>query len=880
MRVILSHENADFDAVASQLGAWKLDPRALPILPQRLNRNVQDFVTRHASALPFRRRGQLPRRTVEAATVVDAQGVVQVRGMKPNTPVRLIDHHPLTRELAPSMTFEGEETGACTTLFVEKLADADIAVTPVEATLLLLGLYEDTGALTYGNTTARDARAVAWLLDHGADLDEARAYLYHPLSDAQQNLLDQLTRAAETHTFGAYRIVVATATAPTVVNEISTLAHRLRDLFDPDAIFLVVAIEDRVHIIARSTNDHVDVGEVARRFSGGGHSRAAAALVRDADIGDIHDQLLAVLGEIAPPGPTVAGIMSRGAVRTVPATATVGEAARQMGLFGHEGFPVTDDGQVVGVVTRRDIDRAMRHGLTATPVTTYMRKGPIQVVPSDTLAHLQRVMLDHDVGQVPVVEDGRLVGIVTRTDLLKHQAGHLAEAMPDAELAQRFEARLTPAALELIHQASQAAQSLSYSLYVVGGFVRDLLLDAPRVATDIDLVVEGDALVLVRALVAAHGGEARYHRTFGTAHWIPPRPEQPPLDFVTARTEFYAEPTALPTVEESSIKLDLHRRDFTINTMAMALNPDRYGQLLDFYGGQADLRRELVRVLHSLSFVEDPTRILRAVRLEQRLAFRIEPRTEELVADAVGLLERTSGDRIRHELYRILEEPRDVPSRALRRLDELAVLATIHPALGWTPAIEARLTRLREAPGCLATRAVDQTIVADAALADANRVPAPYSLALVAYDLDATAIEGMALALKLSRVDLRLLREVVALRACLPRLTVPDLSDRALVRLLEPFSRAALCVLRVAEANPALRARLDRSLDTLFRVRPTLRGDALRAMGLPPGPVYREILGKLRDARLDGDISDDGEERALAERLVAEAKAAHPPAET
>ncbi len=279
-------------------------------------------------------------------------------------------------------------------------------------------------------------------------------------------------------------------------------------------------------------------------------------------------------------------------------------------------------------------------------------------------------------------------------------------------------------------------------------------------------------------------------------------------------------------------------------------------------------------MLHSLSFVEDPTRILRAVRLEQRLAFRIEPRTEELVADAVALLERTSGDRIRHELYRILEEPRDVPSRSLRRLDDLGVLSTVHPALGWTPAIDARLIRLREAPGCLATREVDQSIVANAALADVNRIPAPYSLALVAYDLDATAIEGVGLALKLSRTDLRLLREVVALRARLPRLTAPDLPDRALVRLLEPFSRPALCVLRVAEPDPVLRARLDRYLDGLSHVRPTLRGDTLRAMGLPPGPIYREILGKLRDARLQGDIADDGEERALAERLVAEAKAA------
>lgn len=871
MHVILTHENADFDAIASQLGAWKLDPTAVPILPQRVNRNASAFLTRHATALPFHKRSQLPRRPVEQATVVDSQGVVQVRGMKLTTPVRLIDHHPLTRELGPHATFEGEETGACATLFVERLAAGQHTLSPVEATLLLLGIYEDTGSLTYGSVTPRDARAVAWLLEQGANLDEAREFLYHPLSQSQQDLLDQLTRQAEMHTYGPYRVVVSTATAPRQVNEISTLAHRLRDLFEPDALFLIVAIEDRVHVIARGIGDRVNVGEVARRFGGGGHGRAAAALVRDADIRDVHDRLLALLGELAPPGPTVASIMSRGAVRTLPATATVADAAELMQLYGHEGFPVLENGRVVGLVTRRDIDRAARHGLDNTPVTTYMRKGSIQVAPSDGLAHLQRVMLDYDVGQAPVVEDGRLIGIVTRTDLLKHQAGRLAQPSPNAELAQRFEARLTEPALTLIHEASQTAHDLGFGLYVVGGFVRDLLLDAPRVATDIDLVVEGDAHRLVAALVETYGGRAVYHRAFGTAHWSPPDPRQPALDFVTARTEFYTEPTALPTVESGSIKLDLHRRDFTINTMALALNPDRYGYLLDFFGGQSDLQRRLVRVLHSLSFVEDPTRILRAVRLEQRLEFEIEPQTAELITDALPLIERTSGDRVRHELYRILEEPRDVPSQALRRLDELGVLTILHPTLHWTPEIDERLNRARQAPSCLEARPSGPSLVQREVQATPTVVPAAHNLALIVYDLDAPTIEALALTLKLSQTDTRLLREVITLRALIPRITGPDLKPSALVHILTAFGDPALCLVRVAETEGALRERLDLYRDKLAQVRPTLTGHDLRAMGLTPGPKYREILGQLRDARLDGLVADETAERDLVRRLVAHA---------
>ena len=141
------------------------------------------------------------------------------------------------------------------------------------------------------------------------------------------------------------------------------------------------------------------------------------------------------------------------------------------------------------------------------------------------------------------------------------------------------------------------------------------------------------------------------------------------LDFVTARTEFYEHPTALPTIEQSSIKQDLHRRDFTINTLAVRLNPDRWGELLDFYGGTQDLEDGVIRVLHSLSFVEDPTRILRAARFEQRFHFRIEPRTEQLISDAVGLLERVSGERVRHELELIMAEAE--PERVICRLAEM-----------------------------------------------------------------------------------------------------------------------------------------------------------------------------------------------------------------
>ncbi len=276
---------------------------------------------------------------------------------------------------------------------------------------------------------------------------------------------------------------------------------------------------------------------------------------------------------------------------------------------------------------------------------------------------------------------GDLVGIVTRTDLIKQWSavGPALTQSLDEMMAQNVPEKL----LDLLRQAGSLAAEKGYSLYAVGGFARDLLLERPTF--DVDLVVEGDAIGLAQELAHTLGGRVRSHRRFGTAKWILPEawrnnataPET--LDFVTARTEFYERPTALPTIERSSIKQDLHRRDFTINTLAVRLNPDRWGELLDFYGGRQDLEDGVIRVLHSLSFVEDPTRILRAARFEQRFHFAIEPRTEQLISDAVGLLERVSAERVRHELELIMAEAE--PERVICRLAEMGILITLHPDL-------------------------------------------------------------------------------------------------------------------------------------------------------------------------------------------------------
>ena len=352
MDAILTHENADFDALAALLGAKKIYPEAIPILPRRLNRNVRDFCALYGDALPFTRPDDLPRQHFRAIVVVDSQGIQSARGVTPKTHIHFIDHHPLNRDLNPGMTFSGGETGATTTLFVEQISDKALPLTPIEATLLLLGIYEDTGALSYVTTTPRDVRATAFLLEHGASLAIANDFLHLPLTDAQHKLYHRLIEKIQTIEIAGHAIAIAAAHADAYVEEVSTLAQQLRELYDPAALFVLVQMDDHIQLVARSERAEIDVAPIASAFGGGGHDKAAAALIRGMTLRQAKSKLVKLLKESVKPSLLVRHVMSFGA-HTLETTATVADAAEAMNRYGHEGFPVVRRGKLVGVVTRR-----------------------------------------------------------------------------------------------------------------------------------------------------------------------------------------------------------------------------------------------------------------------------------------------------------------------------------------------------------------------------------------------------------------------------------------------------------------------------------------------------------------------------------------------
>jgi tRNA nucleotidyltransferase (CCA-adding enzyme) len=868
MHLILTHEQADFDALAAMLAARLLEADSHAVLPHRMNRNVHAFLALYGDALPFESMDDLPRGRVDRVTLVDTQTMPTTRGVGTHTRVHAVDHHPPHKTLPRGWTVAVDAVGACTTLLVESLQAIPHPLSPEEATLLLLGIYEDTGSLSYAGTTPRDVRAAAGLLEQGANLGLAAGFLNHPLSVLQRELYDRLLDSAEFLTVQGRRILIAQAAAQAEVEEISTLAHKLRDLFNPDGLFVLVDLGSHIQLVARSTSDSIDVSEIAAHFGGGGHERAAAALIRGHAPNALRRELVELLPDAVTPPLSVAQIYSP-RPQVVESDLTIGEAAERMARYGYEGFPVVREGRVVGLLTRRAVDRAVAHGMKRAHVETVMESGSVTVQLADSITHLQQVMVEQGWGQIPVVStDGeQVVGIVTRTDLIKALApGKGGKAAARLNLRERLEQNFPAARRALLHAMATMADRQRMPRYLVGGVVRDLILKIS--SHDLDLVVEGDAIGLVRSVAKEFGGRVRSHDRFGTAKWLlrgvdlgkldlpaESASELPDsLDLVSARAEFYPHPSALPEVERGNLKLDLHRRDFTINTLALSLNTARFGEVSDFWGGLRDLDEKRIRVLHSISFVDDPTRILRAVRLEQRLGFEIEPRTRDLIARALPLLHRVSGDRIRHELEAIFEEP--APENALRRLQELEILGQIHKDLEWNPDHMEHIRRAR-------------AFVPDPAwnlAGDGREMVSPLSAWL-------TGHPGGVLTGILERLNLpkRESQNILAARQAADRLAAlpKDASPSRLVDLLEDVPEPAL-VGAILQSEGLVRDRLERYLAEWRTIQPATDGSVLRRRGLPPGPRYREILHTLRSARLDGRISTAEDETQMLNALLAD----------
>lgn len=866
MKLILTHENADFDAVASMLGASKLYPDAIPILPNTVNRAVQEFLLLYKNALPFiqHKDWQLGRNKIEQVILTDTQTYQSVKGIKKNTPIHIIDHHPLERELGDHETWDGDEIGSASTLVIEKIQKQKLTITSLEATLLALGIYADTGMLSYSGTTSRDVTAVAWLLKQGAVLTTIRRFLTLPLTDSQQTLFDKLLKSATHRMIHGHSVTVASTEAEEYIEGISSVTQRLSDIWDSSAIFTLVAMPKKIQLVCRSRVDDIDVSTVAERFGGGGHPRASASTIKDQDSDTVSKKIWGYLQQNIRPAVRVADLMSNG-LQTLDADDLLADKLSFVRQVGHEGYPVIEDNRIVGLLTRRDADRASEHKLNTLKIRDVMIQGNTTLTPNDSVSALEQLIVNSGWGQIPIVNsDDEPIGIVTRTDLIKHWAmTHPSYPAETPTITPDDMSNILGAPVaQLIAIIAQQAQTSNTSIYMVGGVVRDLLLK--RRNLDIDFVVEGDAIHFAEALAETFNGTVHSHKPFGTATWLLDETVAHELqlsladiphhiDFATARFEYYEQPTALPTVYNSGIKLDLQRRDFTMNTLAIQLSPQQQmWRILDFYGGINDLEDGVIRVLHSLSFVDDPTRILRAVRFSERLHFVIHPRTSELIQSALPMLKRITGERIQNEITLILRE--DTPERGILKLQALGVLEAIHPDFRVSVHLRDYFEKCRSHQ--LPWESNEQ---------DITRLY--WHMMMVG--IPSSSVEEICNRFGLGRGLTESMVAVATLIEDTDQFADVSLKPSQITQYLEKMPEISIHIAWIALAEQTqAQQNIEQFMTTWRHQRTTINGNDLKQMGLPPGPQYKVILETLRFAWLDDDIQTANEERDLLRQLT------------
>ncbi|AEB11978.1 CBS domain-containing protein [Marinithermus hydrothermalis] len=815
MKVIVGHENLDFDALGSMVLARHLHPGARLVLVGGLEGRIRTVVNLFEDHLGLMLAAEVPLEAVTEVIVVDTRSAGRIgpfARLVGRVPFTVYDHHPPADGDVPAAGGALRAVGATVTILCRLLEDRGFVPAPEEATLAYAGLWEDTGGFTYPGSTPEDLEAAAFLMRAGADVGLVREWVRERYGAEVHGVLRQLLASAEVLEVEGIRVVLARARQDGYVPALAPLAHTLMDLYDADAGLLLLELGEQHMVIARSRK-RLDVARLlGELFGGGGHARAAFARV-ELDLDAVEARIKEALGHFLEHEPTLGDLMTRG-VETLPAYLTVSEALAHLVERGYGGMPVVEDGRVLGVVRRRDLERAQHHGMGEAQVTGFMQPA-VTLDPSVPLSEAEAA-LKRGAGRVLVVQDGRLVGIFTRTDLYRLYAARARD--PDA-LVPRLLERLPEGIRRVLEVLKERFAPQDGRIYLVGGAVRDAVLG--EAVGDVDLVLEGlSAAEVARALVEALGGSYGLHYAFGTAHVRLASGVE--VDLAEAREEHYPYPGALPVVRPSTIQRDLARRDFTVNAMALRVHPEPL-VLLDPYGGLEDLEERRLRPLSAVSFVEDPSRIVRGLRLAARLGLTFAPQAEAQLEAALTpkVIRQASKSRLRGELLLALAEPS--PLRVLEQMHSKRVLERLY-GLRLTPPVRQALERLE-------------------ALRPAEAPEPEAYLYLLLYG--ARDPEGF---VRTFGFPGRLLEGLAVLRE------PPE--DPEAVRKFGGALVQAFCALYPDRAA------------WLARPRRTLRGRDVLALGLAPGPQVGEVLRRVAEARARGEVRGFEEELALARKLV------------
>lgn len=872
LTIITSHVNADFDAMASMLAAQKLYPEAMVVFPGSQEKNLRNFFIQSMVYLfNIIEIGNIDFGAVGKLVLVDTRRRDRIGKLgqvldNPDLEIHIYDHHPKKDDDINAHCEYHRLTGATVTILSEIIQQKGIPVTAEEATIMCLGIYEDTGSFTFPSTTAQDFQAAAYLLSMGANLNVISSMITREFNPEQIGLLNDMIQASRRLTINGVDVVLTSVTTDDFFPDFSFLVQKMVKMENIDAIFALGLMENKVYVVARSRTEDVDVGEILDHIGGGGHSAAAAATIKGKTIAQAEQLLIEALYAKINPRRLARHLMSSPAI-IADSDTTCRDAKAMLTRYNINALLVggSDAGPngFSGYITRQVIEKALFHDLDAIAISEYMSSEISHVGPDADLVEIQEKIIGNKQRILPVVDDGRVIGVITRTDLLNtlvqrnRLSNHELSALDNQLSAKRqrmilnfMRERLPDPILKVLAQIGDVASELDCNAYVVGGFVRDMFLY--RKNEDVDVVVEGNGIAFAKAFSRKYGARVHTHQKFGTA--VITFPDEFKIDVASARMEYYQFPASLPVVEMSSIKMDMFRRDFTINTLAVQLNPGKFGRLIDFFSGQKDIKDKVLRVLHNLSFVEDPTRVFRALRFEQRFGFSIGKLTSSLIDNAVKMdfFKRLAGKRVYTELKLILKE--ENPAPAMMRLLDYDLLKVVHPKIRIEGDLNLLLDNAKKATDWHDLLFIDESY---------ERWTVHFMVLIHHCSLSATREICQHLTVAPRHVKLFAEARIDAGRHLVSLERRKQIKNAGIFNLLKNFKTETILYMMACTQSETARKRISLYHTRLRNVKITITGKDLLQQGLKPGPYFSTVLQAVLDARLNGLVATREEELAF-----------------
>lgn len=950
--IITSHSNPDFDALGSMVAASKLYEDATLIMPTGNNQTMQKFLHGQyfsygdeapfgfvsAKNVDFSRVNNIvlvdtrqKNRVQQIAHILDALDESKV--LRKKVRVEIWDHHPHSDDdiLADKTHVQG--WGATASILVQALRERGVSLSTHEATIIGLGIYDDTGSFTFSSTTSHDMDAASWLMAQGMDLTVVSELVRHDFSAEQVGVLNTLLESATSHNIRGYHIVFTTISLDYYLPDLATLVSTMMDMPTGDtsessrknmqditAIFALARMGDKVQVVARSRSTEINVQVICQELGGGGHPFAASASVKNKTLDEVQDAIFRQIRLSMSHDISMAKLMSTPAI-TIEGHRSIKHAEEVMNRFGLKAVPVvrTNTKLCIGYLEYQTATRAITHKLGHLPISDYMQRNFRSITRHAGLQEVMDIIIEHRQRIVPVIhvsnelsssmpqentslfqplqeQDGNIIGVVTRTDLINAIVDASARK-PEMLLPKKRKSRnvrhvmqekLPQHILDILQHAGRIGDRLGLDVYTVGGFVRDLLLGHTN--HDLDIVVEGDGIAFAKIFAQELQGRVREHEAFKTALIIYKDKGEPKassqqdkaleqgggregregregeqrIDVATARLEYYEYPAALPSVALSSIKMDLFRRDFTINALALQVNSAHFGKLIDFFSAQNDIKRGVVRVLHSLSFVEDPTRIMRAIRFEQRYDFSLGQQTTRLIKNALdlGMMTKLSGARVFHEFTIISNENNAIG--CFERLDNFGVLQSLHSKLALTTQKTTILKRMDD-------------VLTWYSLLYLPSIPERWLTWLLCLSHDASKQECLEIAHRLALTSGQIRRFLTIHDYVLhhhifryKHLQKHDFSIRpsAIYTLFAPLELEGILYAMALSTSDALRKQVSYYLNILQHIKADIDGHDLQNMGLKAGPDYAKILKQVLYAKLDGEAPSRALQLSMARNII------------